>query len=157
MKPKFNKLITLMLLLSTFAFIMEAEQRVSNFAMKELSKWASLLPSTENTQQVKSKNPYAQTVSLREALLSGIKKEDNPIINQGNYRYQCSQHYQSIIISFYFCLNLSPYELFRFSRRMAAGCVCAGILKQSNEETSCRRHRSELIFFVSRIPSFSSN
>ena len=81
MKPKFNKLITLLLLLGTFAFIMEAEQRVSTLAMKELSKWASLLPSTENTQQVKSKNPYAQTVSIREVLLSGIKKEDNPIIN----------------------------------------------------------------------------
>lgn len=44
MKPKLNKLITLMLLLGTFAFLMEAEERVSSMANKELSKWASLLP-----------------------------------------------------------------------------------------------------------------
>lgn len=81
MKPKLNKLITLMLLLSTFAFLMEAEQRVSALAKKELSKWASLLPTHEKQPQVQTRNPYAQTVSLRDVLLSDGQKEDNTVIN----------------------------------------------------------------------------
>ena len=44
MKPKLNKLITLLMLLSTFTFLMEIEERVSPIAKKELSKWVSLLP-----------------------------------------------------------------------------------------------------------------
>jgi len=44
MKPRLNKLIMLLMLLSTFTFLMEIEERVSPIAKKELSKWVSLLP-----------------------------------------------------------------------------------------------------------------
>ena len=44
MKPKLNKLITLLLILGTFTFMMEAQERVSTVAQKELSRWASSLP-----------------------------------------------------------------------------------------------------------------
>ena len=81
MKPKLNKLITLMLLLGTFAFLMEAEDRVTTLAKEELSKWASLLPETEDQSQVHTLNPYAQSVSLREVILSTIEEEDSEIIN----------------------------------------------------------------------------
>ncbi len=59
MQPKFNKLITLLLLLGTFAFLMEAEQRLKSFARTNLSDWASLLP-TENSKQIGATiNPFA--------------------------------------------------------------------------------------------------
>ena len=82
MKPKLNKLITLLLLLGTFAFFMEAEERVTSIAKEELSKWASLLPETESQSQVHTLNPYAHSVSIREVILSGLeKKTDDNIIN----------------------------------------------------------------------------
>ena len=64
MQPKFNKLITLLLLLGTFAFFMEAEQRIKSFARTNLSDWASLLPQETTGQKTKSINPYAQKTSL---------------------------------------------------------------------------------------------
>ena len=81
MKPKLNKLITLLLLLGTFAFLMEAEERVTMAAKKELSRWASLLPETDHQPQVHTLNPYAQSVSIREVILSNLEKEDNSILN----------------------------------------------------------------------------
>jgi len=81
MKPKLNKLITLLLLLGTFAFLMEAEERVSSIAKKELSKWASLLPDTSSQTQTQTLNPYAHAVSLREVILSTFSEETNSIIN----------------------------------------------------------------------------
>lgn len=81
MKPKLNKLITLLLLLSTFAFVMEAEERVTDMARKELSRWASLLPEPENEPRVDTLNPYAQKVSIKKVLLSNIEKEDSIINN----------------------------------------------------------------------------
>lgn len=81
MKPKLNKLITLLLLLGTFAFFMEAEERVTSLAKKELSKWVSLLPETEAQPQVETINPYAQSVSIREVLLSSLADEDKSVIN----------------------------------------------------------------------------
>ncbi|MFK7951402.1 MAG: hypothetical protein AB8B73_01045 [Ekhidna sp.] len=80
MQPKFNKLITLLLLLGTFAFLMEAEEKVRVVAEAELSKWASLLP-TEEKKQVETINPYAQQVSISKVLLSKIQEESNPIFN----------------------------------------------------------------------------
>ena len=68
MKPKLNKLITLLLLLGTFAFLMEAEQRVSAVAAEELSKWASLLPVKTEQRQVGSMNPFAQKTSVFDTL-----------------------------------------------------------------------------------------
>ena len=81
MKPRLNKLITLLLLLGTFAFLMEAEERVTTVAKKELSKWASLLPENEPEPQVQSLNPYAQNVSIREVILSKIEESSPPVIN----------------------------------------------------------------------------
>ena len=81
MKPKLNKLITLLLLLGTFAFLMEAEERVTSIAKQELSKWASLLPETETQPQVETLNPYAQSVSIREVILSSFEEKDNSVIN----------------------------------------------------------------------------
>lgn len=43
MNPKFNKLIMLLLLTITFAFLFEAEKNVRSVAKKELSEWVSLL------------------------------------------------------------------------------------------------------------------
>ena len=80
MQPKFNKLITLLLLLGTFAFLMEAEERVREVAEAELSKWASLLP-TQEKKQVETINPYAQQASISKVLLSKIQKEDNLVFN----------------------------------------------------------------------------
>lgn len=80
MKPKFNKLITLLLLLGTFAFLMEAEERLAVVAHKELSKWASLLPVKEQPQ-VNSINPYAQSVSIFEVILSRPVKKVNSVNN----------------------------------------------------------------------------
>jgi len=82
MKPRLNKLITLLLLLGTFAFLMEAEERVSAMAKEELSKWASLLPRSESEPHVESINPYAHSVSIREVILATLQdKEDSSIIN----------------------------------------------------------------------------
>lgn len=75
MQPKFNKLITLLLLLGTFAFIMETEQRLKSFARTNLSGWASLLPQEDELQTKKSINPYTQESSLTTvSLLDSIKK-----------------------------------------------------------------------------------
>ncbi len=81
MKPKLNKLITLLLLLGTFAFFMEAEERVTSLAKQELSRWASLLPETKSQPQVETLNPYAHSVSIREVILSTLEEKDKPIIN----------------------------------------------------------------------------
>lgn len=80
-KPKLNKLITLLLLLGTFAFLMEAEERVTSVAKEELSKWASLLPEAKHEPQVHTLNPYAQSVSIREVILSSLESGDNSIVN----------------------------------------------------------------------------
>lgn len=76
MKPKLNKLITLLLILGTFAFVIEAEDRVSTFAKKELSKWASLLPVMPEPE-VKSLNPYDHKVSLLQVIL--VDSADNKV------------------------------------------------------------------------------
>ncbi|WP_421763435.1 hypothetical protein [Ekhidna sp.] len=68
MKPKLNKLITLLLLLGTFAFLMEAEERVSSLAQKELSRWASLLP-VKPESKIDSINPYDHSVSLLHVIM----------------------------------------------------------------------------------------
>ena len=79
-KPKFNKLITLLLLLGTFAFIMEAENRVSTFAKEELSRWASLLPVKTPSPRIESLNPYAHQVSLLDVLQTdSIKNQDSVV------------------------------------------------------------------------------
>lgn len=82
MQPKLNKLITLLLLLGTFAFLMEAEERVTSIAKKELSKWASLLPESNSEPQVQTLNPYAHSISIRDVILSSLKeKEADSIVN----------------------------------------------------------------------------
>ncbi|MEO9872911.1 hypothetical protein [Ekhidna sp.] len=81
MKPKLNKLITLLLLLGTFAFLMEAEERISAVAQKGLSKWASLLPVKQENLQTNSINPYAQNVSFFDAFLSEQSKKVNSLNN----------------------------------------------------------------------------
>lgn len=65
MQPKFNKLITLLLLLGTFAFLMEAEQRIASLARTNLSDWASVLPEEKSSEKTDSINPYAQKTSLK--------------------------------------------------------------------------------------------
>ncbi|WP_420317619.1 hypothetical protein [Ekhidna sp.] len=80
MKPKFNKLITLLLLLGTFAFLMEAERRVSTLAHEELSKWASLLPVTQE-QEVESINPYKQKTSILQVLLADTADKKHNSVN----------------------------------------------------------------------------
>ena len=77
MQPKFNKLITLLLLLGTFAFLMEAEQRISSFARTNLSDWASLLPTEKASTKTDSINPYAQKTSFTKVLLLESLKEAN--------------------------------------------------------------------------------
>ncbi|WP_424962288.1 hypothetical protein [Ekhidna sp.] len=81
MKPKLNKLITLLLLLGTFAFLMEAEERISEVAHEELSKWASLLPVNQEPQQADSINPYAHQVSILDVLLTDSVKKVNSANN----------------------------------------------------------------------------
>jgi len=81
MKPKFNKLITLLLLLGTFAFLMEAEDRIAALAQQELSKWASLLPVDSEPQQVDSINPYAQQVSILHVFLPDSTQKVNSVNN----------------------------------------------------------------------------
>ncbi|MEO9482492.1 MAG: hypothetical protein ABJG47_03565 [Ekhidna sp.] len=80
MKPKLNKLITLLLLLGTFAFITEVEERVTAEAQKELSRWASLLPVKEQPK-VETINPYAQNVSVLHVLLSDSTEKVNSVNN----------------------------------------------------------------------------
>ncbi|SNS58332.1 hypothetical protein SAMN05421640_0759 [Ekhidna lutea] len=80
MNPKLNKLITLLLILGTFAFLMEAEERLSSLANEELSKWASLLPVNEPVQ-VDSINPYAQKVSILHIILQDTQKKDKSVNN----------------------------------------------------------------------------
>ncbi|MEO1255229.1 MAG: hypothetical protein AAFY41_10145 [Bacteroidota bacterium] len=79
MKPKLNKLIMLLLLLGTFAFLMEAEERVTALAQKELSKWASLLPVKEKTKtaETDSINPYTQQVSILQIFRPDSTKKGN--------------------------------------------------------------------------------
>ena len=75
MQPKFNKLITLLLLLGTFAFLMEAEDRIMSFARTNLSDWASLLPLENQVDSEHSINPYAQKTKLSDfPLLSQLRK-----------------------------------------------------------------------------------
>ena len=81
MKPKLNKLITLLLLLGTFAFLMEAEERVTSVAKEELSRWASLLPESTEQPQVETLNPYAQQISIREVILTTFSEKEDSIIN----------------------------------------------------------------------------
>lgn len=69
MKPKFNTLITLLLLLGTFAFLLEAEQRIVEIAHEELSEWVSLLPLNAEEPVVDSINPYAQKVNVFKSTL----------------------------------------------------------------------------------------
>ena len=74
MQPKFNKLITLLLLLGTFAFLLEAEQRITSFARTNLSDWASILPK-ENQQTKDTINPYAHSPQLTvQSLLVSLQK-----------------------------------------------------------------------------------
>lgn len=80
MKPKLNKLITLLLILGTFAFLMEAEERVSAMAQKELSKWASLLPVNPELP-ADTLTPNTQTVSLQHLILPSTSEKVNPVNN----------------------------------------------------------------------------
>ncbi len=83
MKPKLNKLITLLLLLGTFAFLMEAEERVSALAQKELSKWVSLLPvKADQPNKVDSINPYKQEVSILQVF--AIREESKKVNSLNN-------------------------------------------------------------------------
>ena len=81
MKPKLNKLIMLLLLLGTFATFLEAEERISAIAKKELSKWASLLPEPKPTSETHTLNPYAQDVAIINALFFSPKENPQPIEN----------------------------------------------------------------------------
>lgn len=81
MNPKLNKLITLLLLLGTFAFLMEAEERISAMAQKELSKWASLLPVNPEQPQINSTDPYTQSASMLHVFLSDTTKKVNSVNN----------------------------------------------------------------------------
>lgn len=74
MKPKLNKLITLLLLLSTFAFLSAAEEKVTAFAKKELSEWASWLPDSEGEKKTDSLNPYSKSANLLDLAHSFLKK-----------------------------------------------------------------------------------
>lgn len=80
MQPKFNKLITLLLLLGTFAFLLEAQQRISSFAKANLSDWASQLQTEEAPILTNSINPYAQKTSLTNVSLL-LKLRENNIKN----------------------------------------------------------------------------
>lgn len=75
MKPKFRKLITLLLLISIFALLVSAEMKVSVAAKEELSKWASWLPEKQQDHK-NSINPYSQEVSITE-IFRQVKQEIN--------------------------------------------------------------------------------
>lgn len=64
-----------MLLLGTFAFLMEAEERVSVLAKKELSEWASLLPVTSSSQIQDSTDTHSQRVSMLHSILLDEEKK----------------------------------------------------------------------------------
>lgn len=81
MKPKLNKLITLLLILGTFAFLMEAEERVSSVAQKELSEWASLLPVNSTNQSQDSLTQHSRSVSMLYSFLSEDSKKVNSVNN----------------------------------------------------------------------------
>ncbi len=81
MKPKLNKLITLLLILGTFAFLMEAEERISAVAQKELSKWASLLPVTPEEVKADTLAPNAQYVTLEQIFLPNTSEKVIPVNN----------------------------------------------------------------------------
>ena len=81
MQPKFNKLITLLLLLGTFAFLMEAEQRITSFAKDYLSKWASILPAEDNPDRLNSINPYKQRAFTTRVLFSDTQEKESITIN----------------------------------------------------------------------------
>ena len=70
-----------MLLLGTFAFMMEAEERVSVLAQKELSKWASLLPVNDTAQSPDSLETQPHSVSRLYSLLSEDDKKVNSVNN----------------------------------------------------------------------------
>ena len=70
-----------MLLLGTFAFMMEAEERVSVLAQKELSKWASLLPVNDTPQSPDSLETQSHSVSRLYSLLSEEDKKVNSVNN----------------------------------------------------------------------------
>ena len=75
MKPKFNKLITLLLLSSIFVFLMKAEDKLKSVAEKELSGWVSLLPDSVSTESKEDTiNPYSEPVNLLEVATSLLKK-----------------------------------------------------------------------------------
>ena len=74
MQPKFNKLITLLLLLGTFAFLLEAEQRIMSFARINISDWASLLPMETTAVGTNSINHYTQKTSLTDvSILASLR------------------------------------------------------------------------------------
>lgn len=81
MKSRFNKFITLMLLIGTFAFLMEAEEKITAAAKEELSKWASLLPAHPSASKMNTLNPYTQAISIEEGLWSKLQGAKNAMIN----------------------------------------------------------------------------
>ena len=83
MKPKLNKLIMLLMLLSTFTFLMEIEERVSPVAKKELSKWVSLLPisSLQLPAQSDSSSWSPLFTRLMEPTDQKKEKEEHTVIN----------------------------------------------------------------------------
>lgn len=70
-----------MLILGTFAFLTEAEERVSAAAQKELSEWASLLPVNPNHQKLDSTDQSSQSVTMLYSLLSEEEKKVNLLDN----------------------------------------------------------------------------
>ncbi len=68
------------MILGTFAFLMEAEERVSAIAQKELSKWASLLP-VNPEQPGDTLTANTQVVSLQHLILSNTSEKVNPVNN----------------------------------------------------------------------------
>ncbi|MEM9338332.1 MAG: hypothetical protein AAGA66_06350 [Bacteroidota bacterium] len=77
MQPRFNKLITLLLLLGIFAFLMEAEQRVVGFARANLSHLTSSISYLPPKEQPDSINPFANQSFLSFAPTLDSLKADN--------------------------------------------------------------------------------
>ena len=77
MKPKLNKLIMLLLLLSNFAFLMETEERVTEIAKKELSEWASLLPNHQTNIFINSTESNWIKINLLEISSQILLKADS--------------------------------------------------------------------------------
>lgn len=63
MNPRLNKLITLLLLLGTFTFLMELESKVTAIAKKELSEWASFLHLEQSDQWIIEPDSFARKVN----------------------------------------------------------------------------------------------